>query len=249
MKDKTYSYLVLSKKEKRDCVIIAYVCLFIAAYIFYHNIPLAILSGAALPLVVKRYAQYKAAKQKEMLVTQFKDLLYALSASFAAGRHMGEGLAEAQDNLRLLYDEDSPMVRELAHMLYQMKESRAGEEEILRDFAMRSGSEDIQNFIDVYFICRATGADVQRVILKASELLMDKISVEKEIKTLTAQKRFEGKIISLMPVVIILFLNLVSPDYMEGLYATLTGRVVMTVALFVIGYSYHLINKLTKIEV
>ena len=240
---------LLTKKEKRDCVIIAYVCLFAAAYVFYHSVPLSILSGAAIPLVVKRYAKYKAGKEKEMLVTQFKDLLYSLSASFASGRHMREGLSEAYDNLRLMYDDNTPMIRELSRMLYQMKESRASEEEILRDFAGRSGSSDIQNFIDVYFICRATGADVQKVILKASELLMDKISVEKEIKTLTAQKRFEGKIISLMPVVIILFLNVASPGYMEGLYTTLAGRVVMTVALFVIGYSYSMINKLTKIEV
>ena len=79
--------------------------------------------------------------------------------------------------------------------------------------------------------------------------MTDKITIEREIKTLTAQKRFEGKIISLMPIIIILFLNIVSPAYVAGLYTTLTGRIVMTAALVGIVYAYQMIAKLTRIEV
>jgi len=244
-----YRYYQLSKKEKRDCIIIAYVSLFVTAYIFYHSIAIAVLAGVAIPFVLKYYSKHLANRRKEKLMTQFKDLLYSLSASFAAGRHMREGLSEAYDSLRLMYDDNASMVQELANMLIQIKENRADEEMVLRGFAKRSDSPDLQSFIDVYFICRATGADLQKVILQASDMLMDKISIEKEIRTLTAQKRFEGKLISLMPVVIILFLNLVSPDYMEGLYTTLLGRIVMTAALMGIVYSYFLTSKLTEIEV
>jgi len=244
-----YTRRRLTGKEKRDCIIIGYVCLFAAAYVFYHSVFIALLSGAALPFIVKRYERYKAEKEREILLAQFKDLLYSLSASFAAGRYMRDGLAEAREHLRLLYDDDAPMARELSYMLNQINESRAGEEAVLRDFAARSGIADIRNFIDVYFICRATGADTQKVIAKATELLTDKITIEREIKTLTAQKRFEGKIISLMPIIIILFLNIVSPAYVAGLYTTLTGRIVMTAALVGIVYAYQMIAKLTRIEV
>jgi tight adherence protein B len=80
-------------------------------------------------------------------------------------------------------------------------------------------------------------------------MLVDKIGSEKEIKTLTSQKRFERKIISAMPIVVILFLNLVSPGYIEILYTSLEGRLIMTAALGAIGYAYFLTMKLTKIEV
>jgi tight adherence protein B len=80
-------------------------------------------------------------------------------------------------------------------------------------------------------------------------MLIDKIGIEKEIKTLTSQKRFEGKLISAMPVVVILFLNIASPAYIEILYTSFNGRVIMTAALAGILYAYRMTLKLTKIEV
>ena len=245
----SYCGYKLSLKEKRDCVIISYIFLFIASYIFYHSLFLSAISVVLLPICIKRYEEAKAEKRKELLLTQFRDLLYSLSASFAAGRHMRDGLFEAKENLSLMYANDTPMMAEISDMLIKIDESRASEEEVLRDFAQRSGAKDIKSFFDTYFSCRETGGDLNSVILKSSGMLIDKIGIEKEIKVFTSQKCFEGKIISLMPVVVILFLNIVSPEYIEVLYTTFSGRIIMTVALAGIAYSYHVIAKLTKIEV
>jgi len=249
MNSASYDTYELSSKEKRDCIIISYICLFIAFYIFYHSVVISIISGLFVPICMKYYAEIMAEKRRNLMLTQFRDFLYSLSASFAAGRHMRDGLVEAGDNLRLSYDEGSPMIREISDMLIKIDESRASEEEVLRDFARRSCLNDIQSFFDTYFICRMTGGDMNQVISKTSGMLIEKIGIEKEIKTLTSQKSFEGRIISVMPVIVILFLNLVSPDYIGILYTSFMGRVIMTAALAGIVYSYFLIRKLTKIEV
>jgi tight adherence protein B len=198
---------------------------------------------------MKYYAEKMAEKRKNLLLTQFRDFLYSLSASFASGRHMRDGLMEARENLKLTYDEKSPMIMEISDLLIKIDESRASEEEVLKDCARRSHLSDIQSFIDTYFICRMTGGDMNQVISKTSGMLIEKIGIEKEIKTLTAQKSFEGKIISIMPVLVILFLNLVSPEYIEALYTSFMGRVIMTTALAGIVYSWYLTGKLMRIEV
>jgi len=239
----------LTTKEVIDCISFSYLGLFVIFYIFYQNILLSLLSGFLLPICMKYYAAERRAKRKEFMALQFRDLLYSLSASFAAGRHMSDGLREAESNLKLVYDGNTPMLREISGILSKLDESRASEEEVLKDFAQRSAVSDIQGFIDTYLICRMTGGDINSVISKASAMLIEKIGIEKEIKTLTAQKCFEGRIISAMPVIVILFLNIASPGYIEILYSSFIGRVIMTVALAGIAYSYFLIMKLTKIEV
>ena len=239
----------LTTKEVIDCISFSYLGLFVIFYIFYQNILLSLLSGFLLPICMKYYAAERRAKRKEFMALQFRDLLYSLSASFAAGRHMSDGLREAESNLKLVYDGNTPMLREISGILSKLDESRASEEEVLKDFAQRSAVSDIQGFIDSYLICRMTGGDINSVISKASAMLIEKIGIEKEIKTLTAQKCFEGRIISAMPVIVILFLNIASPGYIEILYSSFIGRVIMTVALAGIAYSYFLIMKLTKIEV
>jgi tight adherence protein B len=130
-----------------------------------------------------------------------------------------------------------------------MIENRENVEELLSDFAARTGQEDIINFVDVYKACRMTGGDMERVIANSTEVMMDKMQIEKEIRTLTAQKKFEGRIISAMPLVVVLFLNIFSPDYLAVMYETVGGRVVMSIALFGIVFAYRMMMKLTEIEV
>ena len=52
-----------------------------------------------------------------------------------------------------------------------------------------------------------------------------------------------------MPVVIIIFLRLMSPDYLAIMYETLMGRLMMTVALVTTAAAYVLIERITDIEV
>ena len=249
MKQVSYNIYRLSPKEKRDCAVISYVILFLGFYVFYQSLTVSLASGIFVPVCMRYYAGSIAEKRKELLITQFRDFLYSLQASFSAGRNMRDGLYDARENLRLMYDEKSPMIAEISAMLNKIDNIRTPVEEALKDFAARCSVSDIENFVEIYSICRLTGGDISAVISKTSNMLMDKIGIEKEIKTLTSQKRFEGKLISAMPVVVILFLNIASPGYVEVLYTTLAGRVIMTGAMAGILYAYHLTLKLTRIEV
>ena len=46
---------------------------------------------------------------------------------------------------------------------------------------------------------------------KAAEVLTDKIEVESEIRSMSAQKKLEGRVIGVLPPVLILFLRASSP--------------------------------------
>ncbi|MEL7654598.1 MAG: type II secretion system F family protein, partial [Bacillota bacterium] len=183
------------------------------------------------------------------LKEQFRDVLYSISSSVAAGRQMTEALFEAEKNARLIYKEDSFIVLELSYMAKRIHEYREPEEEILKDFALRTSIQDISDFVDVYLTCRETGGDMIKVLTKASEVIMDKITIEKEINTITSQKRYEAKILTAIPIIIILFLQIISPDYLAVLYEGIQGRCIMTAALAGIGLAYLWSMKLTNIQV
>ena len=130
-----------------------------------------------------------------------------------------------------------------------MIENRENEEDLLVDFAARSKQEDIRNFVDVYRACRVTGGNMEKVIANASSVLMDKMTIEREIDALTSQKKFEGRLISVMPLLVVLFLNIFSPDYLAVMYETFEGRLIMTIALGGIAGAYRLMMKMTEIDV
>ncbi|MEG0662663.1 MAG: type II secretion system F family protein, partial [Anaerovoracaceae bacterium] len=226
-----------------------YLLIFFLCLLFYRSFLLSFFCGFTIVFWLGPYQNYLSAKRRALLLLQFKDLLYSLSASIATGRQMSTALEEAYENLSLIYPQDSPIIAELKYMVRGISENRDREEALLISFAQRSQIEDIKNFVEVYLACRISGGNLETIIAKASEIIMDKMAIEKEIKSLTAQKRFEGKIITVMPLGVVFCLNLFYPDYLIALYETFAGRIIMTLALVGIGVSYYLMMKLTEIEV
>ena len=113
----------------------------------------------------------------------------------------------------------------------------------------RSGCQDIESFTDVYLSVRETGGDMEKVISKTADILTDKISIEKEIRAIISQKQVEAKIITVMPLVILAGLNITSSGYIDPLYETIAGRIIMTVSLAGIIFAYDLTEKITDIKV
>lgn len=244
-----YKIYHLNIREKVRFVIICIPLLLLTGYLFYHSVFVCIVFNFLLIPFYRLYRASLSEKRRRAITEQFRDVLYSISASISTGRQMTEALYEAEKNMHLIYKEDELIVRELSAIVKRLYVFREPEEDVLRDFALRTGVEDISDFVDIYLTCRETGGDLVNVLNKTSEMLLDKISIEKEIYTITAQKRYEAKMLASMPLITILFLNLVSPDYLAVMYEGLLGRLVMTAALLGTGFAYLWSMKLTKIQV
>jgi tight adherence protein B len=248
---KPASYLIyqMNRNEKTRFLFFCGLSYMFVFYLFYHSIFLSLMLSCLSYPSLALYSSYLGEKRRSELKEQFRDLLYSISASVTTGRQLPEALQEAEQNMRLIYQDDAMIVLELADMVKRLNEYRESEEEILKDFADRACIEDISNFVDIYLTCRETGGDLVKVIAKSSDMIMDKIEIEREIRTITSQKRFEAKILTAIPFFILFLLQAVSPDYLAPMYDSLQGRILMTVALTGISASYLISMKMTKIEV
>ena len=244
-----YSKYELSQKEKYSFLAAGYAGIFTVMYLFYHSLLFSFAGGISILLFTGPFCNWKAEKRRGLLITQFKDMLYSMSAYVAANVQMADAMEGSLESLKAMYEEDSPLVMELEYMVRNIRENKESEIRLLQDFADRSHCEDIENFVQVYVACTVTGGDLEKALKNTIEILMDKINIEREIRTLTSQKKFEGNIITAMPVLVIMFLNIFSPDYLEPLYTTLWGRVMMTGAIAGLAAAYWMMKRLTGIEV
>lgn len=228
---KDYRRYKLNKKERLKFMTVSYTACAFLGYMFYKNLVISLAVGIMCIFTEKFYCEYLVEKRNEKLMYEFKDLMYSLSSSVAAGRYMNEALQEGEANIKMIYGEDSILAKELELMNRSISHSRASTEDVLEDFAERSANEDIKNFVEVFCICKETGSDLQKVISSTVSVILDKMQMQKEIKTMMAQKQFEARIVSVMPVGIIVFLNMISPEYLAPLYEGILGRLIMTFAL------------------
>ncbi|MDR1797229.1 MAG: type II secretion system F family protein [Clostridiales Family XIII bacterium] len=215
---------------------------------FNHWIACAALCALSAP-AEKYYRRMLEAKQRKVLEAEFKDMLMSLSASFQTGRQMREAIHEARDNLLLVFPEDAPINRELGRMVRRIEQGGESEREALFDFAERSGCEDARNFVDIYYTCLTTGGDIVKVVNRTAQVLIEKMQVRREMEALMAQKKYEAKILTAMPVLILVFLRLNSPDYLTPLYTTAAGLLVMAGALAALACSCLWSERIMDIEV
>jgi tight adherence protein B len=244
-----YEHYEMKKRERIRYYGVAVIGFAAIGYLFYGS-PIAsvLLALCAIP-AERYYKSYLAQARRQKLAVEFKDMLLSLSASFATGRQMAEAICEARDNLLLVFPADAPINVELEWMVRRLASGGESEREVLFDFANRSRCEDARSFADVYYTCLTTGGDLMKVVNRTASVIVDKMEIRRELETLTAQKKYEAKILTAMPILIVLFLRLNSPDYLAPLYGNPLGICVMTAALGALVLSFFWTNKIMEIEV
>ena len=72
---------------------------------------------------------------------------------------------------------------------------------------------------------------MDRVIAKTAAMIMESLSIRRERRVLTAQKRLEALLLTLMPLLVLFFLRMTAFDYLSVMYETSYGRILMSIAL------------------
>jgi tight adherence protein B len=218
-------------------------------YVFYRSWIGVLLIGFLMMwmIIIKREEQIK--KRKDLLIQQFKDAIYIISTSLSVGKSMNHAIGESASELSKIYLGDSAfMVREL-EVMYAKLSMNATVESVFNHFSKRANIDDIRDFTHVLIMGRKKGANINELIRKTSQVIGDKIQIQRDITTLLTAKKFEFRIMTVMPVFFIAFITKSSPELMEPVYTELLGRFAMSAALVLFAGAYFLGEQLIKIEV
>ena len=244
-----YDSMDLSAAEKQRFFIGAAAIGMTAGLLFYDSPIIGIVITLCSGLFLSKYKMMMKEKKKSELLIEFRDLLYSISSSVSSGRTVAQALEESVDFWKSTYDEKDYIIKELKYMNGRIKKGGEKDVDVLRDFANRSGLEDVSDFVNVYESCRLTGGDLPLAINRATGIIGDKITLERELKTLMAQKIFETRIVALAPAAIVLLLRIMSPDYLEPMTSTQGGRIVTTFALGLIIMALGMMERINRIEI
>ena len=221
----------------------------IISYLMYRNI---LFSVVILPFArrIKGFVTESIIKsRRRRYMAEFKDFLFMASTAIGAGRSMKDAISESIPSLMNIYGRRSILAGDLAKAYERMDTGGENDVSVLRDLADASGLEDVKDFVTIYSICKTTGASLITALAKAAGVIMEKMSIDREIEELVRRKEGEGLVIFAMPVLIILFLNFTAPDYIAPLYETAAGRVIMTAVLASNIGIYAMIQRITNVEV
>ena len=178
------------------------------------------------------------AKQKKELSHQFRDMLDALTTSIGAGKNVNDSFFGVYDDLKLQYDSDAFILKELEVIISGIHNNVAIED-VLEDFGRRSDNEDIMSFANVFKISYRKGGNIKEIIRNTHSILNDKMEISEDIETLVTSNKLEQNIMIAMPIVLIAVIKMMSPEFANN-FVTPTGIISTTVSLIIFVVAYFI---------
>jgi len=200
------------------------------------------LLGLAVPFVALMFVRYRASRQRRAFSEQLPDNLQVVASAMRAGQTFVGALAAVVE------DAPEPSRRELRRAITDeslgvpLSEALSGVTE-----RMRSG--DFQHVAVVAALQRETGGNTAEVIDLVADTIRDRIELRRMVRSLTAQGRLAGTVLSLLPVGLLVIISLINPGYTRPLFHTTIGLVALGVGGALSGLGSFLINKIVSIKV
>ena len=219
------------------------------SYVFYDSFLPALLAGfPAAVFYLKRVRKQRAETRQEQLKKEFLTGASLLGDYLKSGYSIENAIRGSVNELTEVWGADSDIVAEWNRMGKSMSLSMSAEE-AFRDFGQRSGIEQIRDFSEIFSIVKRSGGRLDESVTAVTSLLSEQFAAEEQIRTMTAAKRYEQKIMNVMPIGILLYIKMSSPDLLSVMYQTMTGRAIMTACLGLYIAAYFWAERIITIKV
>ncbi len=243
-----YGRLVLTGPERLLLGAEAVLAAFLTVWLCYRS-PFGLPAGLASAfLLLSMKKRELLQKQQQTVLYHFRDFIFSLNAAFRAGYSLGNAFSSAAKDLEALYGARDLTVRETkdiaAKLGYRMPAA-----DLLEDWGRRSGVEDIRQFAQMTAISAKSGGRIIRMLSDSWKTICERIDTRKETESLLASKLYERKLVSIMPMVIIIYLRLSFSGMMASLYGNLPGVLIMTACLAAYWAAVLWSRKIVEIEV
>ena len=177
---------------------------------------------------------------------KFNDQLPEALATMANALRAGFSISQAFDSV--VEQGENPMSEEFAILQRQLRIGMPFEE-ALESMATRVGSDDLTLVTTAILISRKTGGNVTEIFDKISETIRARMKIERKVRTLTAQGRMQGIVVSVMPLFLGIVMVLLKPQMMIPFLCSWAGVISVGSVILLVTVGWLIINKIIKIDV
>jgi len=206
------------------------------------GVALGLIAGIFTFTLPARYVRFlrerRRIKFNDQLVTALGTMSNALRAGFSINQAF-ESVVETGEK---------PISQEFSVFLQQLRVGMSFED-ALTSLDRRVASDDLTLVCTSIDIARRTGGNLTEIFDRISDTIRARMRIERRVRTLTAQGRMQGMIVSAMPFFLGIAMFVLKPEVMRPFVFSLKGVICIGVVLVLVTVGWLIIRKIVKIEV
>ena len=203
----------------------------------YRTVPL--LAAGFVPYV---QAKRRAAKRMAAFEQQFPEALELLTRAMRAGHSLSFGLQMIGDEM------PDPIGTEFGQVAEEVK---LGQDvrQALANLSYRVNASDLPFFITAIVIQATTGGNLAEILDKLGYVIRERFKLYGKVRALTAMGRMSANLLACWPFVMVGALYMVSPGYVEPLWTSDTGPLLVLSSAVLVTIGYVICRRMATIEV
>lgn len=188
------------------------------------------------------YAKWLNARYVRRFDEQLPDALGTMSNALRAGFSISQAFESVAES------DMHPIADEFALFLQQMRVGMSFDD-ALASLEKRIASDDLALMVTSIDIARRTGGNLTEIFDSISNTIRARMRIERKVRTLTAQGRLQGLVVSLMPVALCVIMTMMKPGLMIPFLTSFGGIACLLVASLLVLAGWIIIRKIVTIKV
>ena len=188
------------------------------------------------------YARWLNARYVRKFNEQLTEALGTMSNALRAGFSMAQAFESVAES------DIHPISDEFALLLQQMRVGMSFDD-ALASMEKRIASDDLSLVITSIDIARRTGGNLTEIFDRIAETIRGRMRIERKVRTLTAQGRLQGLVVSLMPLALCIIMTMMKPGLMIPFLTSIAGIACLTAASVMVLAGWLIIRKIVTIKV
>ena len=199
------------------------------------------LIGCATTIVLLAGRAHAGARtERARLETAATEAFQALAVTLGSGRSLAQALRYVGERC------EDPVAQEFTSAAFALEYGEALGE-VLDRLERSLSVPGVDLVATALGVSQRTGAPLQRLLEEASNMVADRVALERKLDVRTAQARMSARVVAAMPLVMVAFLGCFSPDFRSGL-ATATGAGSVLAAAALDLCAWLIIRKIMEVE-
>lgn len=235
-------FLFVDFKKLKYTIFLSFLLLPLIIWFLTEN-PLFTALSLIIPIILPgRIVKARKTMRFNKFISQFPDALMIMSSSLRAGASLNIAI----DNL--VKESKAPMNQEFA-LFIRSQRMGASFDAALKEMETRLPIQEFMLFSAGLRISRDVGGNLADILESLAQTLYKKLQTEGKIKSLTAQGKIQGFVMSGLPLILMLALTFLEPAAMKPLFHSLVGWAVLTLIMIMEILGYYGVKKITTIDV
>lgn len=207
-----------------------------------HSILLGLALAVMIPVGVKMWLRIRAGQRRRRFNSQLETMLQMLASSLRAGQSFQQALASCAR------DAEAPMSDELTRVV---NEHRIGRDivEAMEDTADRMECEDFVWLAEAVETTRESGGNLNEVVDRVAQTIRDRTEIREKVHAFASEGRFSSYILMSLPVFVGVMYSFISPGYLDPLFATGVGRLMLGCSAVMYVVSYFWMRAIVQVKV